>query len=100
MSGDLGVGKNKISIWGIVCLLDKRGCIWSWMSGESKAGDVDLLPWRKEKSLEVREAKETEEEQGEWLTEDPKRMWCPGGHEEAVAGGGRELQCRRLLRFK
>lgn len=62
MSGDLGVGKNKILIWGIVCLLDKRGCIWFWMSGESKVGDVDLFFWRKEKFFEVREVKEIEEE--------------------------------------
>lgn len=44
VSRDLGVGKTKTSVLGMVCLLGKQGHIWAWISGESWAGDVDLLP--------------------------------------------------------
>lgn len=44
VSRDLGVGKTNTSLLGMVCLLGKYGLIWAWISEESWAEDIDLLP--------------------------------------------------------
>ena len=57
VSGKSRVGKIKISVLGMMCLLDKEDIQSTGFQRRARAGDVDLLPWKKGERLEVREAK-------------------------------------------
>ena len=57
VSGESREEKIKISVWRALCLSDKEDVHGPGFQGRARAGDVDLLPWKNEKPLEVRGAK-------------------------------------------
>lgn len=57
VSGELRVGKMEVSVVRLLCLVDKEDVRGPGFQGRAKVGGVDLLPWKKEKPLEVTGAK-------------------------------------------